>query len=242
MSKIRLDKFIANQLILPRSEAVKSIRCGRAAVNGETVKQPSYLFDPESAAVCFDGAAVEYKPYVYIILNKPKGVLSASTDKNRKTVIDLVPRYLRRPNIAPVGRLDKDTTGLLIITDDGAFAHECISPKKEVPKRYIVTLDGKIDESAVRSFRNGIVLADGTRCMPADLEKLSENTARVTIFEGKYHQVKRMFGTVGLGVTELHRESIGGLYLPDNLKSGESKEVNLLYLLKTVIDFKQKDI
>ncbi len=136
-----------------------------------------------------------------------------------------MPQHLKRSGLAPVGRLDKDTTGLLIITDDGAFAHDIISPKKNISKSYIVQLDGDITDDMIIKFKNGVVLADGTVCKTALLEKIADNTARITITEGKYHQIKRMFGTVDLGVDRLHRESIGELTLPDGLKYGDCIEM-----------------
>ena len=165
------------------------------------------------------------------MINKPKGVLSASNDKTRQTVVDLVPDDLKRNGLFPVGRLDRDTTGLLIITDDGAFAHDIISPKKFIPKSYIATLDGTVTKDMVEIFRKGVILADGTKCKPAILEPIEENRARLILFEGKYHEVKRMFGTVNLGVNELHRESIGELHLPEDLGSGECVEMNKKLLI-----------
>ncbi len=159
-------------------------------------------------------------------MNKPKGVLSASTDKKKQTVVDLVPESLKRNNLFPVGRLDKDTTGLLIITDDGEFAHNAISPKKEVFKTYEATLDGKVTEEMVESFSKGVVLADGTVCKKAYLKPLGNNRAEIKISEGKYHQIKRMFGTVGLGVNELCRTGFGTLSLPCDLTEGECKELS----------------
>ena len=178
------------------------------------------------ADITFNGQALAYKRFVYILMNKPKGVLSASSDKNKKTVVDLVPENLRRQGLFPVGRLDKDTTGFLIITDDGEFAHKAISPKYEVYKNYIVTLDGKLTEDMVKAFAEGIVLADGTPCRKAEMQIISDNVARVKICEGKYHQIKRMFGVVGLGVNELKRVSVGGLSLPENLAEGECVELS----------------
>lgn len=225
MKKQRLDKFISNQLIISRSIVRKGIFRGLAVVNDMVIRDISFSIDSEKDEVVYDGIKIGYKEYVYILMNKPKGVLSAATDKSRETVVDLVPEHLKRQGIAPVGRLDKDTTGLLLITDDGAFAHNCISPKKEITKSYIVTLDGDINDEIVLKFKQGVVLADGTICRPAVLEKIAPLKARITITEGKYHQVKRMFGTVGLGVDKLHRESIGGLVIPDTLKSGECAEL-----------------
>ena len=203
----------------------KGIFKGQATVNDVVVRDIAFQIDSESDIIMYEGKKIGYKEYVYILMNKPRGALSAASDKSRETVVDLVPEHLRRPDIAPVGRLDKDTTGLLLITDDGVFAHDVISPKKDVSKSYIVTLDGEINDDMVQKFKEGIVLADGTVCKPATLEKLPQNKARIIITEGKYHQVKRMFGVVGLGVNELHRESIGGLILPEDLNCGECIEM-----------------
>ncbi len=225
MKKQRLDKFISNQLIISRSVVRKGIFKGFAAVNGSVVRDIAFSVDTEKDLIVYDGQQIGYKEYVYILMNKPKGVLSAATDKSCETVVDLVPENIKRQGLFPVGRLDKDTTGLLLITDDGIFAHNCISPKKAVSKSYIVTLDGDINDDMIKSFKEGITLADGTICKSAILERVSNNVARIIITEGKYHQIKRMFGTVGLGVNDLHRESIGGLTLPDNLKCGECIEM-----------------
>ncbi len=220
-----MDKFISNQLIVSRSVVRQGIQRGEATVNGMLVRDSGTLIDVDNDIIAYKGNIINYKEYVYILMNKPQGVLSAATDKMCKTVVDLVPDHLKRQGIVPVGRLDKDTTGLLIITDDGAFAHNCISPKKKISKSYIAHLDGDINEDMIAKFQNGVVLADGTICQSAILERMDKNIARITITEGKYHQVKRMFGTVGLGVNGLHRESIGGLYLPNTLKFGECIEM-----------------
>lgn len=225
MSRQRLDKFISNQLIVSRSVVRQGIQRSEATVNGMLVRDSGTLIDVDNDIIAYKGNIINYKEYVYILMNKPQGVLSAATDKMCKTVVDLVPDHLKRQGIVPVGRLDKDTTGLLIITDDGVFAHNCISPKKEISKSYIAYLDGDINEDMIIKFQNGVVLADGTVCRSAILERMDKNIARITITEGKYHQVKRMFGTVGLGVNGLHRESIGGLYLPNTLKFGECVEM-----------------
>ncbi len=233
MLKIRLDRFIANNVNISRKESVSAIRKGFVCVEGKVERSPSITISTEQS-VTYKDKPVIYKKYVYIMLNKPEGVLSAATDKSRKTVIDLVPQDLRRPNLFPVGRLDKNTTGLLLITDDGDFAHNLISPKKEITKTYIVTLDGNINEETVSAFKEGIVLADGTKCRSAKLEIIEKNVARVTVTEGKYHQIKRMFGVVGLGVNNLHRESIGNLKLPNNLNKGQCLELDLADLTKRV--------
>ena len=226
MKRERLDRFLSNQLNIPRSVVRAQIKNGSATVNGTPVKDSGYFVYPEEDNVYYNGEAVNYRRFIYVIMNKPSGVITASKDKSQKTVIDLVPQDIRRRNLSPVGRLDKDTTGLLILTDDGDFAHRCISPKNEIPKSYIAELDGDIDESIIKSFASGVVLADGYRCKPAKLYKLSYNKVRVVITEGKYHQIKRMFGVFSLGVNRLHRESIGNIKLPATLAEGECIEIN----------------
>lgn len=225
MNLQRLDKIIASQLNISRSDTKSDIRKGFVTVDGITVRDPSALFCPDKVSISHRGQAVKFKEHIYVVLNKPKGVLSASNDKKRKTVVDLVPDCLYRSGLAPVGRLDKDTTGLLIITDDGQFAHKVISPKSDISKVYEVLLDADIPVSAVEEFSRGVALSDGTRCLPAKLEILESRLARVEIKEGKYHQIKRMFGVVGLGVVELKRLSIGGFNLPKELNEGECREL-----------------
>ena len=222
----RLDKILSSQLGISRKDVKAAVRRGIVRVNGETVSDPGMQTDPECDSIVFDGQAVAYKKFVYILMNKPKGILSASSDKNRRTVIDLVPPELRRAGLFPAGRLDKDTTGLIIITDDGGFAHRMLSPKSGVFKTYRAVLDGAVTEETVRMFSEGVTLADGTECRPARLRRLSENTAEVEICEGRYHQIKRMFGAVGLGVNELERISVGGLKLPEKLRPGECVELD----------------
>jgi len=227
MEKIRLDKYLSSQVNISRSEAKTAVRRGKISVNNVFVKDPAVIIIPETDEVKYDGQAIIYKKYIYILMNKPAGILSASNDKNRKTVVDLVPDRFKRAGLFPVGRLDKDTTGLLIITDDGNFAHKVISPKSNIEKCYIAGLDGEVTEDMVEKFAKGIVLQDGTLCKPAKLERLDNNKAKITITEGKYHQIKRMFGVVGLGVNSLHRESIGHISVPENLPFGECVEILL---------------
>lgn len=220
MSKSRLDKLISNQLLISRSVVRTGIYRGKATVNGEVLRDPSAQVDTDWA-VSFDGQSVSFKEHIYILIYKPRGVICATEDKSQKTVLDLLPENIRRRDLAPVGRLDKDTTGLLLITDDGAFAHDCISPKKKISKTYIATLDGDVTDEMCEAFAKGITLADGTLCRPAVLERIGDNLARIVITEGKYHQIKRMFGTVGLGVNALHRAAIGNLQLPQNMCEGD---------------------
>lgn len=203
------------------------IHRGKVTVDGKICRDPSLSVDADTAQITYKGQAITYKKYIYLVMNKPKGALSASTDKNRETVVDLVPSCLKRANLAPVGRLDRDTTGLLLITDDGEFAHKIISPKSGILKTYLVTLDNEITPDVAEKFREGVILADGTKCLPANLEIIEPTKALVQISEGKYHQIKRMFGTVDLGVNELCRLKIGSFALPKGLSEGECRELTL---------------
>lgn len=223
---MRLDKFISSQLNISRKDARTAILRGRAAVDGTTVRAADFKIDENADSVTFDGQALSYKKHIYIIMNKPRGVLSASDDKRQPTVIDIIPEKLRRNGLFPVGRLDKDTTGLLIITDDGDFAHRVLSPKKEIFKTYIAVLDGEITPDMPEKFLNGIVLTDGTKCRRAFLRRVDKNTAEIKICEGKFHQIKRMFGTVGLGVNALERTAVGNFYLPEDLPQGACSETD----------------
>ena len=223
---MRHDKFISSQLNISRKDARAAILRGRAAVDGTTVRAADFKIDENADSVTFDGQALSYKKHIYIIMNKPRGVLSASDDKRQPTVIDIIPEKLRRNGLFPVGRLDKDTTGLLIITDDGDFAHRVLSPKKEIFKTYIAVLDGEITPDMPEKFLNGIVLADGTKCRRAFLRRVDKNTAEIKICEGKFHQIKRMFGTVGLGVNALERTAVGNFYLPEDLPQGACSETD----------------
>lgn len=226
MNAERLDKIISATFNISRSQARKSVLSGLASVNGQKVRDFSLRIDPVADKILFKGQTVYYKKNIYIIMNKPTGILSASSDKNRRTVVDLVPENLRRAGLFPVGRLDKDTTGLLIITDNGDFAHRVISPKSSIYKTYIALLDGRVTDEMCEIFRVGVTLADKTVCRGAELTPLDGNYAMIKICEGRYHQIKRMFGTVGLGVVSLHRSAIGSLVLPEDIPPGRCREMN----------------
>ncbi len=225
MAKVRLDKFVASQSDLSRKDARIAIWQGRVCVDGQAVTKPDTAIDTNSA-VTLDEKELTYKQYVYFMLNKPAGIVSATRDKSAKTVLDLLPEGYKKFQCSPVGRLDKDTTGLLLITNDGDFLHRVISPNKHIEKSYIASLDGRLQPEMITEFADGVVLADGEKCRPAKLELMGDCQARVIITEGKYHQIKRMFGTVGLGVVKLHRERIGGLTLDKNLSGGEIMEIS----------------
>ena len=220
----RIDKIISEQTYYTRKEIKKLISKGMVYVNGKQVKKPEIKYDETNISININGEEVEVKKHVYLLLNKPKGYVSTTEVGSQKTVLDLVPEKYKNRNIFPAGRLDKDTTGLMIITDDGEFAHNILSPRRHVKKEYEVTLDIPVTGDMVKGFKEGINLNDG-ECKSADLEITGEYTAKVTITEGRYHQIKRMFGCYGAKVIELNRICMGNLYLPKDLKLGEIKEL-----------------
>ena len=221
----RLDKLLSDSGHFTRSEARNAIRAGRVRVNGVAVRKPEQKYDADTDAITVDGEALSCTAFRYLMLHKPAGVLSATDDPKQTTVLDLLPPHLQKQGLFPVGRLDKDTTGLLLLTNDGDFAHRVISPKKHVPKRYRAALDGPIGPEDIAAFAEGLVLADGTKCLPAALERAESGEGIVTVYEGKYHQVKRMFAARGRTVTALHRERIGALWLDDALPPGAFREL-----------------
>lgn len=221
----RLDKTVAKQMNLSRSGARQLIRSGAVEVNGKKIFAAEEQIDINSDELKISGKIVTVRRYLYIMLNKPSGVLSAAKDPDCPTVVDLLPPDLNRRGLFPAGRLDKDTTGLLIITDDGDFAHRFISPSHHVYKTYEATLESDISEEQLDTLRQGAMLGDGTECLPARLRKISDEppTVRVQIREGKYHQVKRMFASVENSVVALRRTAIGALKLDSTLGEGEAR-------------------
>lgn len=218
----RIDKLLSSTGRWSRKEVKGLVRQGRVTADGRAVREPEERFDPAAVSLCVDGAAVDCSPYVYVMLHKPAGVLSAARDRRQPTVLDLLPPELRRRGLFPVGRLDKDTTGLLLLTDDGDLAHRLLSPKKHVDKVYLARVEGRVEEADVSALRQGLVLGDGTVCLPAGLEPLGDGTqCLVTLREGKYHQVKRMLAARGKPVVSLHRLSMGPLVLDEGLKPGK---------------------
>ena len=224
MAQIRIDKYLSVALGISRTEAKLLLRSGSVTADGVKLTKGDSKIDI-SCDVYVGGKRVNYKEHIYIIMNKPEGILSASSDKRVKTVVDILPDNLKRDGLFPVGRLDKNTTGLLIITDDGDFAHKVTSPKTHTEKCYYAELDGEVKPEFVDLFKKGITLVSGETCKSADLKPSGKYSAYVTVTEGKYHQIKRMFGTVGLGVNKLHRVSIGKLTLDKALSFGESREL-----------------
>lgn len=232
--RMRLDKFLSAQG-LSRKQARAAIASGQVLVNGEVQGDPGFILDPISAQVLFQGRALGYRRHMHLMLHKPAGLLTATTDARQKTVMDLLPEELKRRALGPVGRLDKDVTGLLLLTDDGQLAHRLISPKWTVEKVYLARVEGALDAADIQAFQAGIALSDFT-ARPARLEILEPDLGRLTITEGKFHQVKRMFAARGKPVLRLHRESVGGVSLDPALECGKfrpltAEEEGALYAL-----------
>ena len=221
MAKLmRLDKYLADMGCGTRTQVKDAIKKGRVSISDEKIKSPETKIDIETTIVYMDGQPISYVQTEYYMLNKPQGVVSATEDRKYKTVIDLIDDKSRK-DLFPVGRLDIDTEGLLLITNDGDLAHRLLSPKKHVDKTYYVELDTKIPANAKEEMLQGITLEEEFKTMPATLELLSETTCYLTIREGKFHQVKRMFEYFGCTVTYLKRISMGPLTLDETLKVGE---------------------
>lgn len=223
----RIDKILARQGIASRREVKELIKQGRVTAGGAVVTDCAFKIDEDNCAVTVDGKTVAVKKYIYIMMNKPKGVVSASAGED-KTVVDLVPAELFRKGLFPAGRLDKDTTGFVLITDDGDFAHKILSPKNHVYKTYLARLQRPVPENEMKKLENGITLLDGTSLKGAKVETVEEGEqplVKIMICEGKYHQVKRMFAAAGSRVLELHRQKIGGLSLDAELSVGECREI-----------------
>ncbi len=216
----RLDKLLAATGRWSRKEAKTLIKAGRVQVAGERPAGPEDKVEP-GTLVTVDGRPISTEPYVYVMLNKPAGVISSTEDPREETVLSLLPKQLRRMGLFPVGRLDKDTEGLLLLTNDGPLAHQLLAPNRHVDKVYYTEVDGKLDQADQEAFREGLTLADGTVCRPAKLEILADpSQALVTLREGKYHQVKRMLAARGKPVMYLKRLSMGPLTLDPALPAG----------------------
>ncbi len=220
----RLDKILANSGYGTRKEVKKLVRCGVVKVDGKIVNSADLKVDPENCKITVNDEAVMYKEFVYLMLNKPDGYVSATEDNVYPTVTELVTEEYIHYNLFPVGRLDVDTEGLLILTNDGKFAHNVTSPKKNIAKKYFIIPEKPVTDKDINTFANGMDLGDFTT-MPAVLE-ICVKGCYVTIFEGKFHQVKRMFEKIDNSVTYLKRVQIGGLVLDENLQLGETKELS----------------
>lgn len=239
MALQRLDKLIALNCNISRKDARKIIKEGAVTKNGAPALRAEELIDTEIDNIQVKGYDFEIKEHIYVMLNKPSGVISATADTRKKTVIDLIPPELSRRSLFPCGRLDKDTTGLLLITDDGEFCHKIMSPSHYVYKTYIAKLKEKLTPESIKFLEEGIELADGTKCLPAKVKYFYENAehfAEIKIREGKYHQVKRMIAAANNYVKQLSRVQIGALKLDNNLLQGEARELTSEELELVFID------
>ena len=224
----RLDFLISNAGLASRAEAKKMIQNKRVTVNGKVVTNPGAKYDPEHNELKVDGRSINFRPFIYLMMNKPSGIICATQDHRWKTVCSLLPETYACFSPYPVGRLDRDTEGFVLLTNDGALAHRVISPKHHIPKRYFAKIDGTVTEEHVSLFFKGVTLKDGYHTLPSQLILLatgSQSEIELTIYEGKYHQVKRMFEAVGCRVTYLKRLEIGPLRLDPSLAPGEFREL-----------------
>ena len=228
---MRLDKYLVACAIGSRTEVKNFLKSGRVTVNGKKEKSAKLQINEDTEEICFDGQKLDYEEFVYYMMNKPQGVISATEDPKHKTVLDLMDDYARAKEVFPVGRLDIDTHGLLLLTNDGQLAHALLSPKRHVDKTYLAQVKGMMTNADVETFEKGIPLKDFT-CQPAKLELVSVDTeksqslVRVTIAEGKFHQVKRMVAYCGKEVVDLQRLTMGTLTLDEDLKRGEWRRLS----------------
>ncbi|MFZ2538017.1 MAG: pseudouridine synthase [Oscillospiraceae bacterium] len=228
MPIMRLDKFFSSQEFFSRKDIKMFVKKGNIKINTIVAKSHEEKINTDKDTIYLNNEMVEYKPYLYIMLNKPQGVVSATNSKSHQTVLDLIPPNLFRSDLFPAGRLDKDTEGFVLITNDGDFAHHILSPKNHIEKRYIAVLDGRITPEGIAQIEAGITLADDTICQTAKLTVLDDSdtpSVEVSICEGKYHQIKRMFGVLGLGVDYLKRIQMGHLQLDPKLELSECREI-----------------
>ncbi len=239
----RLDKIISATGKKSRREVREMVRQGRVLVDGKPAPAADMKVDPQTAVILLDGEPLGYEKFTYVMLHKPAGVLTATEDRRQETVLDLLPPELRRRALSPVGRLDKDTEGLLLLTNDGQLAHRLLSPKSHVDKVYYARVDGALEPGDIAAFAAGMTLGDGFECLPADLEILSPTEALVTLREGKFHQVKRMLAARGKPVLYLKRLSMGRLRLDPALAPGawrmlteEERSALNLSLSETLLD------
>ena len=220
----RLDKYLCDSGVGSRSQVKPIIKSGRVTLDGMVIRDPSLKFDPNTQTLCLDGVPLGGKRRLVVMLHKPAGYVTATSDPVEKTVMELLPGEILAQDVKPVGRLDKETEGLLLFTNDGDLLHRLISPNKEVPKVYYAQHEGTAQEADVEAFRQGLTLRDGTVCRSARLEPLGPGESRITICEGKYHQVRRMMASRGMHVNYLRREKEGSLTL-NNLPLGRVREL-----------------
>lgn len=226
MPQERIDRLLTETGRWSRKEAKVLIRRGQVVANGVTVRKAEEQVETDGLALTVAGEPVRWSRFVYLLMNKPGGVLTATEDRRQSTVLDLLPAEYRRRGVAPVGRLDKDTEGLLLLTDDGELNHRLLSPRYHVDKVYLAETEGTVDSEDIAAFQAGMVLSDGTKCLPAGLMAAGEQQCLVTLQEGKFHQVKRMLAQRGKPVLRLKRLSMGPLSLGEELSPGAWRELS----------------
>ncbi len=227
MAQTRLDKLLSERTPHSRAEIKKLLKSGAVLVDGTAERDGSRKVDPDTQTITCQGKAIRSSAHVYYLLNKPEGVICATEDREHRTVIDLVPQEMQVKGLFPAGRLDADSTGLVLLTDDGELSHRMLSPKSHVPKYYLIRLARPYEDSYAQTLADGITLSDGTACLPAQIMPLDVpgHYALICLHEGKYHQVKRMLAALGNHVEHLHRVCIGGMILPPELPLGGCLEV-----------------
>lgn len=226
--KQRLDKILSNFGFGSRTEIKSAVKKGLVSVDGQVAKDSGLHVDPAASVIIMNGIKLEYRKYIYLMMNKPQGVISATTDTRQRTVFDIMPEEYKCFELFPAGRLDIDTEGLVLMTNDGQLAHEILSPRKHVTKKYYARVEGRVQQADAAAFEGGVTLDDGYKTLPAKLEILSSDLlseVRLSIVEGKFHQVKRMFEAVGKKVIYLKRLSMGRLELDESLELGECREL-----------------
>lgn len=241
MKRIRLDKYLADCGMGTRSYLKEIIRHGHVKVNENIVKDSAFSIYPDESSVFVDNIKMEYREFYYLLMNKPAGVISATEDAKQNTVLDLLPDRFKRLGLFPVGRLDKDTEGLLILTNDGQLAHRLLSPKKHVPKTYFARIDDLVTEEDIQQFKDGIYIDKKFTALPAQLQILissQESEILLTLYEGKFHQVKRMFEAINKNVVYLKRVRMGNLELDESLQTGQVRELseNEIQLIQTPME------
>lgn len=242
MGRQRMDKVLCDTGRWSRKEAKELMRKGQVLVDGRPARKPEEKVDPTQVEISVQGERLIWQEFCYLMLDKPAGVLTATEDRRQKTVLDLIPEVYRKQGAAPVGRLDKDTTGLLLLTNDGVLTHQLLSPKYHVPKVYLAKIEGVVDAADVEAFTQGMTLGDGTTCLPAGLKPLEPGWCQVTLYEGKYHQVKRMLAARGKPVKQLRRLTFGPLAMEDGLQAGDCRPLTAeeVAALRSVIDSGQQ--
>lgn len=224
---MRLDKYISNNTSLSRKDVAKQVKLGNILINGKKAKSPDEKIDENSSQITLNGKVITYSKFVYFMLNKPQGVVSATTDLKQKTVLDLLPSEYKKLGLFPCGRLDKDTVGLVILTNNGVASHKLLSPKSGVEKTYLFQCADDILESDIKNIEQGILLRDGYVTKPCKIVLSNKKEGKITITEGKYHEIKRMFGATGNKVTFLKRISFGKIILDEQLNEGEYRPLTM---------------